>query len=286
LAPERDLRAVTTEPPTPTAADHAHLAFEHVDMAFGDRRVFSDLTFSFPRGRIAVILGGSGSGKSTALRLIGGLIQPLAGRILVDGDDITRLSGQRLYDVRGKLGMVFQSGALLDSMSVFENLAFPLRERTTLSQPQIAVRVRETLAAVGLDNADELLPSQLSGGMIKRAALARAIVTRPLILLCDEPFSGLDPISARRIEALLVEINRRFGMTVVVVSHDIPSTMRMATCVLVLLPDGAVVGTPAALQAGTDPRVASFLNPDLDAAALHESGRVEALPGQLQATTW
>ena len=122
--------------------------------------------------------------------------------------------------------------------------------------------------------------------MVKRAALARAIVTRPLILLCDEPFSGLDPISARRIEALLVEINRRFSMTVVVVSHDIPSTMRMATCVLVLLPDGAVVGTPAVLQTSTDPRVASFLNPDLDAAALHETGRVEALPGQLQATTW
>jgi phospholipid/cholesterol/gamma-HCH transport system ATP-binding protein len=283
----RDLRAVTTEPPpTPPAADHAHLAFEHVDMAFGERQVFADLSFNFPRGRISVILGGSGSGKSTALRLIGGLIQPLAGRIFVDGDDITRLSERRLYDVRAKLGMLFQSGALLDSMSVFENLAFPLRERTALARAQVAERVRETLAAVGLDNAEDLLPSQLSGGMVKRAALARAIVTRPLILLCDEPFSGLDPISARRIEALLVEINRRFSMTVVVVSHYIPSTMRMATCVLVLLPDGAVVGTPAVLQTSTDPRVASFLNPDLDAAALHETGRVEALPGQLQATTW
>lgn len=256
-------------------------------MAFGDRQVFDRLSFSFPAARISVILGGSGSGKSTALRLIGGLIQPLSGRIVVDGDDITRLSERQMYTVRAKLGMVFQGGALLDSMTVFENLAFPLRERTRMSADAIAERVHETLVAVGLRGADALLPSQLSGGMIKRAALARAIVTRPLILLCDEPFSGLDPISARRIEALLVEINHRFHITVVVVSHDIPSTMRMASRVLVLLPDGAVAGTPAELQASTDSRVASFLNPDLDAAALSEAGRVEALPGGAQsATAW
>ena len=256
-------------------------------MAFGERQVFDGLSFSFPRGRIAVILGGSGSGKSTALRLIGGLIQPLSGRILVDGEDVTRLSERRLYGVRAKLGMLFQGGALLDSMTVYENLAFPLRERTALNETEIATRVRETLGAVGLHDADDLLPSQLSGGMIKRAALARAIVTRPLILLCDEPFSGLDPISARRIEALLVEINRRFGITIVVVSHDIPSTMRLASSVLVLLPDGAVQGTPAELQRSEDPRVASFLNPDLDAAALNETGRVEALPSQsLGSTAW
>jgi phospholipid/cholesterol/gamma-HCH transport system ATP-binding protein len=268
-------------------ADTAHLAFDNVCMAFGDRRVFDGLSFSFPPGRISVILGGSGSGKSTALRLIGGLIQPLAGRIIVDGEDITRLSERQMYGVRAKLGMLFQSGALLDSMSVSDNLAFPLRERSTLRPAEIAARVRETLGAVGLDDADELLPSQLSGGMIKRAALARAIVTRPLILLCDEPFSGLDPISARRIETLLSEINQRFAITVVVVSHDIPSTMRMASKVLVLLPDGAVEGTAAALQASADPRVASFLSPDLDAAALHEAGRVEALPSQAHGgTAW
>jgi len=277
---------VTTEP-TMTAADDAHLAFDGVRMAFGDRRVFDRLSFSFPAARISVILGGSGSGKSTALRLIGGLIQPSAGRIVVDGEDITRLSERQMYRVRAKLGMLFQGGALLDSMTVFENLAFPLRERTTLRRAEIADRVHETLTAVGLRDADALLPSQLSGGMIKRAALARAIVTRPLILLCDEPFSGLDPISARRIEALLVEINRRFHITVVVVSHDISSTMRMASKVLVLLPDGAVEGTPAELQASTDPRVASFLNPDLDAAALREVGHVEVQPGPAQgASAW
>ncbi len=280
---------MTTEPitTTTTAAGAAHLAFYAVCMAFGDRHVFNGLSFGFPPARISVILGGSGSGKSTALRLIGGLIQPLSGRIVIDGEDITRLSERQMYRVRAKLGMLFQGGALLDSMSVFDNLAFPLRQRTELSATEIAQRVHETLGAVGLDDADDLLPSELSGGMIKRAALARAIVTRPLILLCDEPFSGLDPISARRIEALLVEINRRFHITIVVVSHDIPSTMRMASRVLVLLPDGAVEGTPAALQASIDPRVASFLNPDLDAAALHEAGRVEALPGQAQgAVAW
>src|SRR5262245_29892003 len=256
-------------------------------MAFGERVVFEGLSFNFPPGRISVILGGSGSGKSTAMRLIGGLIQPLSGRIFVEGQDVTQLSERHMYAVRAKLGMLFQGGALLDSMSVYDNLAFPLRERTRLRKDEINARVHETLDAVGLHDAEELLPSQLSGGMIKRTALARAIVTRPLILLCDEPFSGLDPISARRIEALLAEINRRFNMTVVVVSHDIPSTMRMASCVLVLLPDGAVEGTPDALQSSTDPHVASFLNPDLDAAALHEAGRVEALPGQsLRATAW
>jgi phospholipid/cholesterol/gamma-HCH transport system ATP-binding protein len=256
-------------------------------MAFGERQVFDRLSFSFAPGRIGVVLGGSGSGKSTALRLIGGLVQPLSGRIFVDGQDITNLSERRMYEVRAKLGMLFQGGALLDSMTVSENLVFPLRERTALGAAEIAARVRETLGAVGLRDADDLLPGQLSGGMIKRAALARAIVTRPLILLCDEPFSGLDPISARRIEALLVEINKRFGITIVVVSHDIPSTMRMASSVLLLLPDGAVQGTPAELQGSKDPQVASFLNPDLDAAALHEVGRVEALPSQsVGSTAW
>ncbi|MBX3026609.1 ATP-binding cassette domain-containing protein [bacterium] len=252
-------------------------------MAFGERRVFDHLSFRFAAGRISVILGGSGSGKSTALRLIGGLIQPTHGRIRVDGDDVTQLSERQLYRVRSKLGMLFQSGALLDSLTVFENVAFPLREHLRLGAAEVSERVRRSLDAVGLADADGLLPSQLSGGMVKRAALARAIVTQPVILLCDEPFSGLDPVSARRIEALLVSINQRFRMTVVVVSHDIPSTMRMADRVLLLLPGGAVEDSPAALQASTDPRVAAFLTPDVEAAVRAEAGPVEVAPG---GTAW
>lgn len=256
-----------------------HLEFDDVGMAFAERRVFDHLSFRFPAGRISVILGGSGSGKSTALRLIGGLIQPTSGRILVDGEDVTRLPERQLYRVRAKLGMLFQGGALLDSLTVYDNVAFPLRQRARLPEAEVAARVRHSLDAVGLTDADALLPSQLSGGMVKRAALARAIVTRPLILLCDEPFSGLDPVSARRIEALLASINARLGMTVVVVSHDIPSTMRMASQVLLLLPGGAVEGTPATLQASADPRVAAFLHPDVEAALRADTAPLEMTPG-------
>lgn len=260
------------------AAPPPHLIFDDVRMAFGERRVFDHLSFRFPAGRISVILGGSGSGKSTALRLVGGLIQPSGGRIVVDGDDVTQLSERQLYKVRAKLGMLFQGGALLDSLTVFDNVAFPLRQRSRLAAAEIDQRVRESLDAVGLADADGLLPSQLSGGMVKRAALARAIVTRPGILLCDEPFSGLDPVSARRIEALLSAINARFGMTVIVVSHDIPSTMRMASAVLLLLPGGAVEGSPAELRASSDPRVSAFLDPDIEAALREDAGPVEVRP--------
>ena len=185
--------------------------------------------------------------------------------------------------------MMFQGGALLDSMTVFDNLAFPLREHTRAERSaRSPPRVRERLDAVGLHDVDELLPSQLSGGMVKRVALARAIITQPVILLCDEPFSGLDPISARRIEALLVEHQPALR------HHDRGGLARhrrrrcaWPSSVLVLLPDGAVQGTPAELQRSADPRVASFLSPDLDAAALNEMGRVEALPSQpLGSTAW
>ena len=256
-----------------------HILFEGVHMAFDDRVVHRSLSCSFARGRISVILGGSGSGKSTLLRLIGGLVRPDAGRILVAGSDVTRLSDDELFDVRSRLGMLFQHGALLDSLTVFDNLALPLRERGLGTEAEISLRVREQLASVGLDDVEQLLPGQLSGGMLRRAALARAMILRPEILLCDEPFSGLDPVSARRIEALLASINARFGMTVVVVSHDIPSTMRMASQVLLLLPGGAVEGTPAALQASADPRVAAFLHPDVEAALRDDAGPVEVAPG-------
>jgi len=154
--------------------------------------------------------------------------------------------------------MMFQGGALLDSMTVFDNLALPLRERGE-PEAQIADEVHDRLAAVGLDDVDALLPGQLSGGMVKRVALARAIIQRPTILLVDEPFSGLDPMSTRRIEGVLLEVNRKFGMTMLVVSHDVPSTMRMADWMLLLLPERAVEGEPRALATGADRDAVEFL---------------------------
>ncbi len=241
-------------------AEDAALVLEGVRMAFGDREVFRDLSLAVPRGHITVILGGSGSGKSTILRLIGGLVQPRGGRILVDGQDITRLPERQMFTVRRKLGMMFQGGALLDSLTVFDNLAFPLRERRDLPEPAIAAKVRERLEAVGLEDVDHLLPGQLSGGMVKRVALARALMGEPKILLCDEPFSGLDPVSVKTIEALLVRVNRRIGITIVVVSHHIASTMRIAYRVVLLLPGLTVAGTPAELAGHADPRVAGFVD--------------------------
>jgi phospholipid/cholesterol/gamma-HCH transport system ATP-binding protein len=242
----------------------SHVTFDDVYMSFGDREVLHGFSCGFPRGKITIILGGSGSGKTTVLRLIGGLVQARRGRIIVAGQDITGLSETEMDAVREKLGMMFQGGALLDSLTVFDNLAFPLREHTSLSEVQIADEVHQQLAAVGLSKVDDLLPGQLSGGMIKRAALARAIITKPEILLCDEPFSGLDPISVKRIEALLHRINRQLHITMLVSSHHIPSTMRMADHVVLLLNDQAVTGSPRELRESPDRRISGFLSEEMD----------------------
>jgi phospholipid/cholesterol/gamma-HCH transport system ATP-binding protein len=258
--------------PTPTGVpcmktaetnDSTAVAFEKVTMSFGARAVFQDLTCRFERGKISVSLGGSGSGKSTLLRLVGGLVRPDSGSILVDGDDITQLGESAMYRVRQKLGMMFQGGALLDSLTVYDNLAFPLREHTDKTEVEIAAEVHNRLQAVGLAGVDELLPGQLSGGMTKRVALARAIIAKPRILLCDEPFSGLDPISVKRIEKLLVRINRQFDMTTLLVSHHVASTMRMADHVLVLLRDAVVSGTAEEMRNSDDPRVYNLLSDEL-----------------------
>ncbi len=229
-------------------------------MRYGTRSVFERLGCSFPKGRISVVLGGSGAGKSTILRLIGGLSRPRSGRILVDGDEISRLRERRLYEVRRKIGMMFQGGALLDSMSVFDNVAFPLREHTRLAESEIAERVHHRLADVGLSEVDSLLPGELSGGMTKRVALARSLIQEPTIVLADEPFSGLDPMTTKLIEALLVRINEHLGVTMIVVSHHIPTTMRMAAWVVLLTPDGVVEGSPSDLMASRNDYVRRFLD--------------------------
>ena len=253
------------------SSDDAHVVFENVDMAFEDRVVLRAFSCGFPRGKISVILGGSGSGKTTILRLIGGLVPPQGGHIIVAGEDISTLTETQMYGVRHKLGMMFQGGALLDSLTIFDNLAFPLREHTTLSEPEIAAEVHRQLEAVGLEDVDDLLPGQLSGGMVKRAALARAIIRQPEILLVDEPFSGLDPISVKRIEALLDSINQQLHITMLVSSHHIPSTLRMADHVVLLVDGQAFAGAPAVLQRHTDPRVAGFFNEEKDTTFTFES---------------
>ncbi len=240
-----------------------HVAVRDVHLRFGRREVFRGLDATFDRGSVSVILGGSGSGKSTLLRLIGGLIRPTFGSIQVAGEEIARCSPRTLRSVRGKLGMMFQGGALLDSLSVYDNLALPLRERDRWNEQEVAQRVARQLTAVGLEGTEQLLPGQLSGGMIKRAALARALIASPEILLCDEPFSGLDPVTVHRIEALLLSLNRSEGTTLVVASHHIASTLRMADRLLMLFDGKGISGTPSELVSHRDERIREFLDEDL-----------------------
>ena len=233
-------------------------------MAYGDRDVFRDLSCSFPRGKISVVLGGSGSGKSTVLRLIAGLVRPTGGRIVIDGHDIASLPERELFEVRRNVGMMFQHGALLDSMSVFDNVAFPLAEHSKLSKREITDEVHRTLSAVGLGNVDRLLPGELSGGMLKRVALARALIQKPTVVLVDEAFSGLDPVSVKLIESLLVRINRQLGMTMISVSHHIRTTMRMAHKVVLFLSDDVVQGTPDEVAHHPNARVRRFFDEETD----------------------
>lgn len=239
----------------------AHVRLDGVTIHYDGRPVFRDLSCAFPRGRISVVLGGSGEGKTTLLRLIGGLVRPQSGAVVVEGRDIVGLTERDLFRMRSRLGMMFQGGALLDSMSVFDNLAFPLREHTGLREPEIRSRVLAGLEAVGLSHAGGLMPHQLSGGMLKRVALARGMMMDPEILLCDEPLSGLDPLSVGRIERLLVRTQARVGCTLIMASHHIPSTLRMADLVL-LVSGGELLasGTPAELTGSGDPLVERFLS--------------------------
>jgi len=260
---------------TDAAVDEFRIAFDGVQLELGDRRVFDGLNCGFVRGQITVVLGGSGAGKSTLLRLIGGLQRPDAGAVRVAGFDVTRLSERDLFRVRQNVGMLFQGGALLDSMTVFDNVALPLREHSELSEEDISNEVSRRLVAVGLPGTEKLTPAQLSGGMNRRAALARAVITDPEIVLCDEPFSGLDPLNVRRIESLMVELNRRLGITLVVTSHHLASSLRMADRIAFLVDGKAVMGTPEQLLANQDPRIADFLaadSVDPDAAAGARAG--------------
>ncbi|MBI3314977.1 MAG: ATP-binding cassette domain-containing protein [Candidatus Omnitrophica bacterium] len=228
--------------------------------SFAGEHVLEDITFDIASGEIVVLLGSSGVGKTVLLKHLIGLIAPDQGRVLIDGVDITSLSEEGLLRVRKSMGYLFQEGALYDFMDVFDNVAFPLREHTSLSGPAIADKVREVLKLVGLQDADRKFPAQLSGGMKKRAGLARAIVLGAKILLCDEPTSGLDPIRSRDISDLIRCVAKKIGSTTVITSHDIDNSLRIADR-LILLNESRIVavGTPQAMRVHQEGFVREFL---------------------------
>jgi phospholipid/cholesterol/gamma-HCH transport system ATP-binding protein len=231
-----------------------------VHKSFGAQQVLRGVSLTIPQGQIAAIIGRSGGGKSVLLKHLIGLLRPDAGQVLVDGTDIGRLRGKALDTVREKFGVLFQGGALFDSMTVFDNVAFPLREKTRLTEPEIAERVAQRLDAVGLADMGHKFPAELSGGMRKRAALARALVQDPEIILFDEPTTGLDPILLNSIHRLILDAHKRFGFTAVVVSHDIPEIFDIAQSVA-MLHDGAIIehGSPEDIMSSPDPVVRQFI---------------------------
>jgi phospholipid/cholesterol/gamma-HCH transport system ATP-binding protein len=242
---------MTAEPSGDERTGDAHVVVRDVEKWFGSFHALAEINFTVRRGHVAVIIGGSGAGKTTLLRLLIGLEKPTSGSILVDGEDIAPLGEMAMNRVRRKFGMVFQYAALLDSLSVMDNVAFPLREHTKLRDKEIRDRVSEKLGILGLEGTEPKFPSQLSGGMRKRVALARALMLEPAIIVYDEPTSGLDPLSSRMVDELILETRDRFGVTSVVISHDMASALHIADYVF-LLSQGTLVGegTPEELVGG------------------------------------
>lgn len=232
----------------------------NLNKSFKSQPVLRDLNLTIPSGQTTVIIGGSGGGKSVLLKHIIGLIRPDSGEIWIDDEEINRLRERDLYRIRKRLGMLFQEGALFDSMTVGENVAFPLREHHKMSHSEITKVVAEKLALVGLSGIEEKMPSELSGGMRKRVALARAIALEPDIMLFDEPTTGLDPIMTASIDQLVIETQKQFQMTCVVISHDIQSVFRIAHNIAMLY-EGKIIeqGTPEVFRQSTNKLVQDFL---------------------------
>jgi phospholipid/cholesterol/gamma-HCH transport system ATP-binding protein len=231
----------------------------------GARYIFDDIDLDIQRGKITAIMGPSGTGKTTLLKLIGGQLRPDAGHIWVEEQNISRLSTNKLYQLRRRMGMLFQSGALLTDISVFDNVAFPLREHTNLPESMIRTLVLMKLQAVGLRGAHRLMPSELSGGMARRVALARAIALDPMMVMYDEPFTGQDPISMGVLVRLIRTINQALDLTSIVVSHDVNETLQIADYVYVLS-HGKVVGhgTNAEIRHSQSEWVHQFIHAQAD----------------------
>ena len=232
---------------------------------YGDRPILTGLRMDFPRGKVVAVMGGSGSGKTTILRLIGGQLHPQQGTLTVDGENVPGLDTKQLYLLRRKMGMLFQNGALFTDMTVFDNVAFPLREHTDLGEDLIRDLVLMKLNAVGLRNAASLKPAEISGGMARRVALARTIALDPLLIMYDEPFAGLDPISMGVTANLIRRLNDALGSTSILVSHDVNESFAIADYVY-FLSQGQVVaqGTPAEMRTSTDPYVKQFVHAESD----------------------
>lgn len=242
------------EPPAPL--------IEIKDLRFGysERLILNGINLSIPKGQVTAIMGASGGGKTTILRLIGGQYKAQSGSVVFDGHDIGKISTPELMSVRRRMGMLFQFGALFTDLSVFDNVAFPLREITELSESMIKDVVLMKLDAVGLRGAKDLMPSEISGGMARRVALARAIALDPELVMYDEPFAGLDPISLGTAARLIRRLNDAIGLTSIIVSHDLDETFQIADQVIVLANGGVVAqGTPDEVMRSNDPLVHQFV---------------------------
>lgn len=231
------------------------LTFSH-----GDRLLYDRINLTIPRGKVTAVMGPSGIGKTTLLRLIGGQLKPESGHILFDGEDVPTLSRSRLYEVRKRMSMLFQSGALFTGMTVFDNVAFPLREHSGLPEELIRTIVMMKLQAVGLRGAAKLMPSELSGGMARRAALARSIALDPDLIMYDEPFVGQDPITMAVLVKLIKELNDALGITSVIVTHDVKEVLSIADYAYIIANRRVVAqGTPEQLREEHNPEVEQFL---------------------------
>jgi phospholipid/cholesterol/gamma-HCH transport system ATP-binding protein len=241
------------------------ITLRQVHKSFGAQKVLDGLDLDIPDGKITAIIGPSGEGKSVLLKHLIGLLQPDSGEVDVDGESILGLRRSELNRIREKFGMLFQNVALFDSMTVFENVAFPLQEKTKLSKEEIRIKVRSALEDVGLKNIENKFPDELSGGMKKRVGLARAVVLDPKIILFDEPTTGLDPIIKRAIHQLIKDTHAKFGFTAVIVSHEIPEIFDVAQNVAMLF-RGKILqyGTPDEILTSTDPAIRQFISGSLD----------------------
>lgn len=237
----------------------------NLTFGYGDRTILKDVSFDILRGKVTALMGASGGGKTTVLRLIGGQVRAQSGELRFEGESIGELDTTGLYRMRRRMGMLFQFGALFTDMTVFDNVAFPLREHTELPEQLIRDIVLMKLNAVGLRGARDLAPSDLSGGMARRVALARAIALDPELIMYDEPFAGLDPISLGTSAQLIRRLNEALGLTSILVSHDLDATFEIADQVIILANGGiAAQGTPAEVRASQDPLVQQFVQARAD----------------------